>query len=220
MSSFIVRIDNLGALLRQWKELLTDRKGPTFILNEQVLKKLSQWPRIKWFYYCDDRDGNTIRLYDTEHLSQYGQCYYLESNHWSKEHYERVVIRGRRMWSGTEADVKRTDSLRLRFRRESPWRIYGARRAPLRPVMPAMPQLQFDVHCRVGNPSTVDIQGGMCRDLRLWYFEAINQLPLFSPQTESSADSCLDDLDETGEGEASLADGVDDGDVDDAANMG
>jgi hypothetical protein len=178
MSSFVVRIDDIRALLRQWKTLLTGRAGPTFTMNEKVLRELGQWPRIKWFYYCDDQDGNTIRLYDTEHMSRYSQAYYLEPNSWSKEHYERVILRGKRMWHGAEANLKRMDSLRVRFRRQSPWRIFGAQIAPIRSEMPPLPS---GVTVRAGCPPTVDIRTGTRRELRLWYFEALNQLPSFDP---------------------------------------
>jgi len=174
--SYVVKIDDMQKLLSKWKELLAEADvNPEFSYNDTVLKELSQWPRIKWFYYCDNADGNTIRIYDTEHLNHYGGAYYLETNTWSNEHYERVIIRGRRMWFDNSANDQLESQLRDRFRQESPWRLFGARSAPIRPEMD--PPDGINVRYSTNSPSSrlVDIQTGTDRDTRLWYFHGQNQ---------------------------------------------
>jgi len=181
MSSFVVRIDDMGALLQSWRLLLPNApRGQVFTFNREVLRTMSQWPRIKWFYYCDDQNGNTIRVYDAEHLQRFGGSHYLEADGVRQEHFERVIIRGRNMWSGDEGDLTNQDSLRNQFRNNPAWRRFSARRAPLRsgmqppahvPVQPSPPD----------PPETADIQRGMSRNVRLWYFEKLNQLPDFNP---------------------------------------
>lgn len=181
MSSFVARIDDVPALLDSWEQMLKEANGAQeFTVNEDVFATLDQWPRIKWFYYCDDQDGNTIRIYDKEHLDHFGGSYYLEPDGYRKEHFERVIIRGRKMWSGDQAALNRPNSLRNRFRNNPAWKLYSARQAPIRPG--TQPPTELEMQVRRGNPSTVDIQAGMVREHRLWYFESLNQLPAFDPQ--------------------------------------
>jgi hypothetical protein len=176
MSSFVVRIDDMGAFIDSWQELLKNPQAQVFTVNNQVFQTLDEWPRIKFFYYCDDQDGNTIRLYDTEHFNHFGGSSYLEPDGYRKEHFERVIIRGRNMWSGDQAALNRPDSLRNRFRTNRAWKRFSARGAPLRAGTHPPPQLGMPIH-----RGTVDIQGGMLRERRLWYFESVNQLPAFDP---------------------------------------
>ena len=71
----------------------------------------------------------SIRLYDTEHFNHFGGSYYLEPDGYRKEHFERVILRGRKMWSGDQAKLDRPDSLRNRFRNNPAWRRFSARSA-------------------------------------------------------------------------------------------
>ena len=192
MSSFVVRIPDMGALMLSWRELLSGATGQKYEYNEQVLRTLGEWPRIKWFYYCDDQNGNTIRIYDAEHLRHFGGSHYLNLDGVRKGHYERVIFRGEKMWSGDQAELNIGDSLRNRFRNNPAWQIFGARRAPLRAEM----QVPTGVEVRLASTRTADIQAGMLRKVRLWYFEAVNQLPEFNPAEEGDIESFgdLDDL--------------------------
>ncbi|MBX9677238.1 MAG: hypothetical protein K2X38_00655 [Gemmataceae bacterium] len=181
MSSFVARIDDVPALLGSWEQMLKEASGSQeFTANEEAIATLDQWPRIKWLYYCDDQDGNTLRIYDAEHLDHFGGCYYLELDGYRKEHFERVVIRGRKMWSGDQAALNKPASLRNRFRNNPAWKLYSARQSPMRPG--TQPPSELKMQVKRANPSTVDIQAGMLRERRLWYFESVNQLPPFDPQ--------------------------------------
>ena len=105
MASFVARIADMKDLMDSWADLLADSEGPqVFVANESVFATLEEWPRIRWFYYCDDQNGNTIRLYDTEHFSHFGGGYYLEEDGVGREHRERVIIRGENMWGGKQVD--------------------------------------------------------------------------------------------------------------------
>lgn len=196
MPSFVVRIPDMKALMRSWKALLANGPGGQwFTLNKEVLRSLNQWPRIKWYYYCDDANGNTIRIYDTEHLQRYGGSNYLES-YSVREHFERVIIRGHNMWSGEQAKLKDEDSLRKQFRNNAAWRLFSASSAPLKPDMNAPNGVHF-VHLKVGPPRTANIMAGMDLNVRLWYFEAVNQLPEFDPpfpEFDPPVEHSLDDL--------------------------
>lgn len=188
MASFVAHIPDIHQFLDSWEALLKDASGQQELTaNEQVVADLHNWARIKFFYYCDDQNGNTLRLYDTEHFKQFGNGYYLEPDGHRKEHFERVIWRGRNMWSGDEANDKRPDSLLARFRKNSAWRLFPARQAPLRPDVD--PPKELEVKVRQGK---ADIQAGMSREVRLWYFESVNQLPAFDPQVALPGGSLLD----------------------------
>ena len=146
--SFVVRIDDMTALLESWNQLLATASGSqVFTTNDEVFQTLNEWSRIKWFYYCDDADGNTLRLYDGEHFEHFGGSYYLErDNSQSQCHFERVILRGKNMWADDEANLKRPQSLRNRFRDNPAWIIFSARQAPLRPGGNPPPELRLPVH--------------------------------------------------------------------------
>jgi len=157
MGSFVVRIDDMNALLHSWDELLRNHEGYKRTWNKDACLTLNQkWPRIKFMYYCDDYDGNTIRIYDTEHFNHFGGSHYLEPDGHSKGHYERVIIRGKNMWSG---DQTNPDSLKERFRNNPAWQRFRAKKAPLR------------------TGGTTNIYDGPDRGVRLRYFESVNQPP-------------------------------------------
>ena len=127
MAMFVVRIEDMSALIASWETLLLEACGG-LTRSQPVFDTLDQWPRIKWFYYCDNRNGNTIRLYDTEHMAQVGTSpydghhYYLEHDDRGREHFERVIIRGEHMWPGEEANLGNRESLINRFRRNPLWK--------------------------------------------------------------------------------------------------
>ena len=183
MASFVARIPDMKALLDSWADLLEDSEGPqVFAANEGVFATLDRWPRIRWFYYCDDHNGNTIRLYDTEHFSHFGGGFYLEEGGRGQEHFERVIIRGENMWGREHADAHPPDPLQERFREESAWELFNVARSPLRPGfhppenLLTRQRVQAD---REGNPA-INIQAGVNCPLRLWYFEHVNHQSAFA----------------------------------------
>ncbi len=67
MGSYIVKSANLREVVRQWRQLAQQLKpGHRFDLRESLFDHLEQpqFQRIQWFYYCDNDQGVTIRLYD------------------------------------------------------------------------------------------------------------------------------------------------------------
>jgi hypothetical protein len=188
MASFVVRIPDIQKFLDGWESLLNGASGQQELTaNEQVVADLHKWPRLQWFYYCDDQNGNTLRLYDSDHFSKHGSGYYLEPDGRRKEHFERVIWRGRNMWSGDEADHKRPESLLARFRKHSAWQLFPARHAPLPSGVEPPKELGVKLRQR-----TVDIQAGMSREIRLWYFETVNRLPAFDPQVALPGGSLIE----------------------------
>jgi hypothetical protein len=96
-----------GKIMVRWNKTYSGEEAddttecPFFCYKEGLFEclKTEKWARIKWFYYCDNDRGNTIRLYDEEH-------YQFENN---SDHYlqhrgkfgelvgqrpDRVLIRG------------------------------------------------------------------------------------------------------------------------------
>jgi hypothetical protein len=59
-----------------------------FHYDPQVVTGLkhSTWARIRWFYYCDQQGGNTIRLYDREFFDNSERLY--------EETQSCVILRG------------------------------------------------------------------------------------------------------------------------------
>ena len=180
--SFVVKINDMPALLDSWERMLKKSSGSqTFTVNAHVFDALAlqEWSTIKWFYYCDDDNGNTLRIYDEKHFETFGNAYYLErDDSQSQGHYERVILRGKNMWSDDEANLKNRQSLRKQFRDNPAWSIFSARKAPIRPGCSPPKQLGFTV---LGYPPTVNIEAGMFRERRLWYFLNLNQPPDFIP---------------------------------------
>jgi len=74
------------------------RENPFIAFKRGMLESLrgDQWKRIRWYYYCDNDFGNTIRLYDTEHFTIPGNpARYLELENSGKDgpYPDRVLIR-------------------------------------------------------------------------------------------------------------------------------
>lgn len=190
MARFVARIPDMGRLLDTWEALLKNSSGLQILTaNEELFADLNNWPRIRFFYYCDDQNGNTLRLYDSEHFEKFGGNFYLEPDGQRKEHFERVIFRGKNMWSGDQADSKRQDSLLMLFRTNPAWQLFPARHAPIR--VGSRPPIELGFIVR---QNKVDIQAGMSRERRLWYFENVNQLPDFDPQLTPTGVSLLERL--------------------------
>jgi hypothetical protein len=72
MSSYAVRTPNLPALIEQWKRM-ADEAGevPRFRVHQRLLDALGGAPTVQWFYYCDDREGISFKLYDWELIARH-----------------------------------------------------------------------------------------------------------------------------------------------------
>jgi len=83
--AYICRINNLSELINQMERLAKDK----FSYDKKVIEELNrdQYKRIKWFYYCDQQEGNTIRLYDSKFFEEFRDLY--------KEPGTYVILRGR-----------------------------------------------------------------------------------------------------------------------------
>jgi len=90
MRSYICQIDDLGELIKNMRRLAEGTQG-TFRYKDKdkegVILKLKEYTRIKWYYYCDKAEGNTIRLYDSEFHKDFSKLY--------EEHKGYVILRGR-----------------------------------------------------------------------------------------------------------------------------
>jgi hypothetical protein len=74
------------------------RENPFIAFKRGMLESLKgdQWKRIRWYYYCDNDYGNTIRLYDTQHFEIAGNpARYLELENSGKDgtYPDRVLVR-------------------------------------------------------------------------------------------------------------------------------
>src|SRR6266446_7688097 len=145
--SYIVQIDDMAALMESWKQLLKAASGSQELTrSEEVFRTLKEWPHIRFFYYNDNADGNSLRIYDTEHFKHFGGRHYLEPDDGQgKEHFERVILRGKNMWADDEANPKNPRSLKERFRDNPAWVIFPATRAPIRPDSPPPVELGLTV---------------------------------------------------------------------------
>ena len=96
--SYLCHIDDLGRVIDRMKKLAVGMEV-TFHYDLQLVRELSlpKWARIKWFYYCDQQEGNTIRLYDREFFQGFRHLY--------KEPRTCVILRGNDLGK-TSGDVK------------------------------------------------------------------------------------------------------------------
>jgi MoxR-like ATPase len=79
VGSYVVKADDIQDLIKQIEEL----RPATARLNyrKDLLERFTEpeFQRIKWFFYCDDKQGNTIRVFDTGFLKRYGKI--LDNEH-------------------------------------------------------------------------------------------------------------------------------------------
>jgi len=104
-ANYVVKAENLRDLIRQ----MNDLKGPVATLDyrrdlvEHLLEP--EFRRIKWFFYCDRRQGNTIRVFDRGFLESYGNLFKTVD---SEKH---VLLRGDKL--GEENGVTKRGILGL-----------------------------------------------------------------------------------------------------------
>lgn len=93
--TYICRIDDLARLIGEMKRLSHNTKA-TFDYRHRLGETLKEerYKRIKWFLYCDQQDGNTIRLYDSEFRKD-SRDLYLSDNSQSPDYW--VVLRGKNL---------------------------------------------------------------------------------------------------------------------------
>lgn len=155
MGSYVIEVDNLESLFKKWVARIksagggkpTASKGddglyihwpqplvgsetPLFWLNPDLWKSLgdSRFRRIRWFYYCDDARGNTIRLYDSEHFSCHPELYVEKeaSGNWLGKNQswpDRVLFRSNEI--GDEGGKLKGDMIK-----DLNGRIWAATQAP------------------------------------------------------------------------------------------
>src|SRR4051812_30202285 len=96
VGSYVVKTDDIRDLMEQIDGL----KPPAATLDykKDLLDRLREpeFRRIKWFFYCDDKDGNTIRVFDSRFLQQYGRLF----------REKHLLLRGEKLGSKGE-DLKR-----------------------------------------------------------------------------------------------------------------
>lgn len=96
--SYYCEIPNLGQLIADMKRACEGVRA-TFLYDERAIAELNrrEWARIKWFYYCDQHDGNTIRLYDRQFFQEVQGLY--------REPRTCVILRGKNLGKAS-GDVK------------------------------------------------------------------------------------------------------------------
>ena len=72
MGSYVVKTEDICEVIRRREAL----KGPAATLDykQDLVNHLreDEYRRVKWFFYCDDKYGNTIRVFDHQFLEEYG----------------------------------------------------------------------------------------------------------------------------------------------------
>ena len=91
MRSYICQIDDLGELIKNMRKLAEGTAG-MFDYKAGIISKIEEYRRIKWYYYCDCREGNTIRLYDSEFHERFGTLRELNKLYVEPKGY--VILRG------------------------------------------------------------------------------------------------------------------------------
>src|SRR5580704_17668741 len=101
MGSYVVKTDDIREVVRQMESL----KSPAATLEykQDLLDHFNEdeYRRVKWFFYCDDRLGNTIRVFDQQFVKQYGHLF--------KE--KNVLLRGENL--GKESESFKREMLHL-----------------------------------------------------------------------------------------------------------
>jgi hypothetical protein len=115
-NSYKCRIEDLGELIADMRRVSKDTAA-TFDYRQEVVEALghSKWRRCKWFYYCDQQDGNTIRLYDREFFHDCPDLYVEACTY--------VILRGKNLGKpsgNVKTAIRRLPSLGLKPPEELP----------------------------------------------------------------------------------------------------
>ena len=94
MASYVARSENITRVIQQMNRL-AEATG-TIEFHPDLIPALTSGENrpLKWFYYCDDRNGITIRLYDEEFRKQHGRIFQTYETY--------VILRGKNL--GTDRD--------------------------------------------------------------------------------------------------------------------
>lgn len=101
MGSYVVKSDDIREVIRQM-EVLKGSAG-ALVYKQDLLNHLKEieYRRIEWFFYCDNRQGNTIRVFDRPFLEKYESSFTEKS----------VLLRGENL--GRESEPPKSEMLRL-----------------------------------------------------------------------------------------------------------
>jgi MoxR-like ATPase len=140
--SYVVRSNDLAAVVDNWRAL----QGPqnrVFNYKPNLFTYLNspEFQRIQWFYYCDDRDGLTIRVYDRAFRQQH-LADYVDANQY-------VVLRGEHL--GTDGN----DVLKGQYRN-----AFVKAEAATRKALPNMPHVRTDFFEHRNNAQILGPRGG------------------------------------------------------------
>lgn len=108
MGSYVVKPHDIREVIRKMDSL----KGPAkLVYEEDLLNHLmeDEYRRIKWFFYCDDRMGNTLRVFDRQFVEKHARSF--------KKKFE--LLRGENL--GREAAAPKDEMLRLFIDRKDPY---------------------------------------------------------------------------------------------------
>jgi hypothetical protein len=72
MSSYIVKSTNIAEAMKKLADIVSQSGGSISTYKQDIGPALQskEYSRIRHFYYCDDREGITVRLFDPEFASQ------------------------------------------------------------------------------------------------------------------------------------------------------
>jgi hypothetical protein len=102
MPSFIVETSDIGGWISEATKTITSHGGTIRFVANEVLGELKQYPRIRYFYYCDDLQGITIRLFD--------ESFWADHKHLTQRK-SRVIFRAKN--AGTHESALKQSLLKL-----------------------------------------------------------------------------------------------------------
>jgi MoxR-like ATPase len=108
MGSYVVKTDDIREVIRRMDAL---KGNGTLEYKQDLLNHLKEdeYRRIKWFFYCDDRRGNTIRAFDPPFFKMFRNLFGVE---------KYLLLRGRNL--GKEGESPKNEMLDLFDAREDP----------------------------------------------------------------------------------------------------
>lgn len=88
MASFIVRIEDLGTFIEKLEQVAKSLryKKPELV---EILRSPA-FRRIKWFYYCDHKEGITLRIFDSEFRKNQPSLFQVPSQYVILEEAEKL----------------------------------------------------------------------------------------------------------------------------------
>jgi hypothetical protein len=102
LSSYIVRTLDISSLLAKAEQIVLQSGGELKFVNRSLIAVLREHPRVQYFYYCDDREGITLRLFDEEISRSYAHVFSRKT---------KVFFRGKKL--GVEGGRVKSELLAL-----------------------------------------------------------------------------------------------------------